>query len=185
MKKIISLLVAVLIAISGSVCALAAQSPGGETKPDQFNVVGTVTQGDDKVADVVIEISGKQDTTDDKGTYRIEEVEVGTNTITFKKGEEVLGTITAKIEKGNTTKFEKLADGSYVITVASNVATINIDFNIKDDTTVEITKVTAAGNDSPIGPPMGDAMSAVAMLVLVLSLGGIMVSVFFKKKYSC
>ena len=185
MKKLISLLVAILIAISGSVCAFAAQSPGGETKPDQFNVVGTVTQGDEKLTEVTIEIGDKKVTVDDKGNYRIEGLEAGTYTATFKKGDNVLGTVTFEISKGTATKYEKLPDGSYKITVAENVFTIDIDFNVKDDGAVEIIGVTNAGNDSPVGPPMGDMMTNIAMLVLVLSLGGIAVSVFFKKKYSC
>ena len=185
MKKIVSLLAAFLIAISGSVCAFAAQSPGGTPKPDQFNIVGTVTEGKEKLADVIVEIGNKKDTTSEEGTYRIEAVETGSHTVVFKKAEQEVGSVSFKIAKGNETKYEKLADGSYDITVASNVATINIDFNIKEDGTVEITKVTPAGNDSQVGPPMGDITTNILMLVLVISLGGIMVSAFFKKKFSC
>lgn len=185
MKKLISLLVAVLIAISGSVCVFAAQSPGGEAKPDQFNVVGTVTQNDKAITGITIEIGDKKDDVDGKGNYRIEGVEAGTHTVTFKKGDEVLGTVTFKIAKGDATEYKKLPDESYDITVASNVLTIDIDFNIKKDGAVAIIGVINAGNDSPVGPPMGDMMTNIAMLVLVLSLGGIAVSVFFKKKYSC
>lgn len=185
MKKIVSLLAAFLIAISGSVCAFAASSPGGEVKPDQFNIVGTVTQEGKKAADIIVEIGDKKDTTSDKGACRIEGIEVGSHIISFKKANDELGTVSFKIAKGKTTKYEKLADGSYDIIVASNVATINIDFNIKDDGTVEITKVVPAGNDSPVGPPMGDVFTNIAMLVLALSFIGILVSIFFKRKYTC
>ncbi len=185
MKKIVSLLAAFLIAISGSVCVFAAQSPGGVIKPDQFNIVGTVTQKGEKAADIIVEIGNKKDTTSDKGAYRIEGIEAGSHTVSFKKANDELGTVSFKIAKGKTTKYVKLADGSYDITVASNVATINIDFDIKEDGTAEITKVTPAGNGSPIGPPMGDMFTNIAMLVFALSLTGILVSVFFKKKYSC
>ena len=185
MKKIVSLLAAFLIAISGSVCAFAAQSPGGEVKPDQFNVVGTVTKGEEKLADIVVEIGDKTATTSTKGAYRIEGIEVGSHTVSFKKAESELGNVAFAIAKGTETKYEKLADGSYNITVASNVATITIDFNIKADGTVEITKVTPAGNDSPVGPPLGDVVPTIAMLLLVISAAGIMFSLFFKKKYCC
>ena len=104
MKKIVSLLAAFLIAISGSVCAFAANSPGGEVKPDQFNVVGTVTKGDEKLADIVVEIGDKTATTDKKGAYRIEGVEVGSHAVIFKKSGSELGKVSFKITKGTETK---------------------------------------------------------------------------------
>lgn len=185
MKKIVSLLAALLIAISGSVCAFAAQSPGGEIKPDQFNVVGTVTINDNKTHNITVTIGDKSATTDKKGAYRIESIEVGTHTVTFTEGENELGKVSFEIKKGSDTKFEKLPNGTYEITVASNVATINIDFKINEDGSVEITKVSPAGNDSPVSPPLGDMSATVAMFALIISFAGIMISAFFRKRYSC
>ena len=185
MKKIVSLLAAFLIAISGSICAFAASSPGGEVKPDQFNVVGTVTKGEEKLADIVIKIGNKNATTDKKGAYRIEGIEAGKHTAILTNGETELGTVSFNIAKGTETKYEKLNDNSYNITVAANIATILIDFNVNENGTIEITKVAPAGNDSPVSPPLGDIMSTIATLILLVSFAGIMVSVFFKKKYSC
>lgn len=184
MKRLVSLLATFLIAISGSISAFAISSPGGEIKPDQFNIVGTVTKGEEKFSDVIVTIGDKNATTNKNGSYRIEALESGDHTIYFKTDDKVLGSLRIKIEKGKTTGYEKLADGSYLITVASNIITLNIDFSINDDGVIKIIKVSPAGNDSPTSPPSGDMMPTISVLALIISFTGIVICSFFKKRYS-
>lgn len=185
MKKIISFFTMALVAISASLCVFAADSPSGEVKPDQFNIVGTITKDGSAYSSVNVKLDDADNvTTDSKGSFRIENIKSGDHVIAITKDSKEIGTINFTIAKGNNTKFDKLDDGSYNISVAANISTLAIDFAIDNNGNVTITKVSAAGNDSPQSPGTGDVFSVVCMTLLLISCGGVLTAAYYRKRYS-
>lgn len=183
MKKIISFLAVAIIAFSASFSVFAASSPGGGVKPDQFDIVGTLTKDDAKYPSVVVSLDGvKKDTTSDKGEFRIDDIKPGDHVITFTVDSVEIGKLSFTLTKGTDTGFKLLSDGSYNITVAANVTAIAVNFDI-DDGKVVITKLVA-GNGSSGSPGTADVATTACAVIFVISLAGVAFSAYCRKKYS-
>ncbi len=182
MKKLAVLLFAVIIAVSSSVCAFAVSSPTGQEKEDKYVVSGTVKQNDKVVDGASVSIdNGAAVTTDDKGTYRIENITAGSHKLVVTKGD-VTGTVTFVIQKGTETKYVQNADGTYTISVLQGVTTIDISLALDAQNKVTISNVNASGNASPDSPQTSDVAGYV--LAIVLAVSGAAAFSFSRKAFS-
>lgn len=179
MKKIIAFLTMAFITISASMCVFAASSPSGESKPDEFNVIGNVEFS----ATVAVIDDDLESKIDKNGNFRIEGIETGTHVLVIKNDSVEVGKVTFSVAKGKETKYVLLEDGSYDITVAANISTIRIDFKI-DGGKIVISELAPAGNDSPQSPETGDVATSACVMLLVISFVGIVSSAYFRKKYA-
>ncbi len=179
MKKLISILTMAIIAISSSICVLAASSPSGEVKPDKFNIIGNAGQS----VSIIVLDQGEDVKVDSNGAFRLDSVTAGEHIITFKSESKELGNVKINVNKGTETKFTSISEGNYDISVAANITTIKINFDIKDDKIV-ITKVDAAGNDSAQSPETGNMSLNLLTVMLLVSFVGIVSCIFVKKRHS-
>ena len=182
MKKIAILFLAVIIAALSSLSVFAVSSPSGEPQEDKYTIVGIIVQGKKVVSDLSVSLDGGTAVkTDSKGAYRIENVTVGAHKLVLEKGtlkDEINFTIT----KGTETKLTKNADGSYLISVAQTIVSLDIPISFDINGKATIIKVTPAGNTSPNSPITSDVFGYAVAVIAVIS--GAAVLVFSKKSYS-
>lgn len=182
MKKIVILFFAVIIAVVSSISAFAVSSPSADPQEDKYTIVGIIVQDKKEVADVSVSLDGGTAVkTDAKGAYRLENVTVGAHKLTIEK-ETLKGEINFTVTKGTETKLVKNADGSYTISVAQTVVTLDIPLSFDAQGKATILKVTPAGNTSPNSPITGDVFGYLVATLAVVS--GAAVLTLSKKSYS-
>lgn len=182
MKKIVILLCAVIVAAFSSISAFAVSSPSGEPQEDKHTIVGIIVQGNKELADASVSLDdGEPVKTDSKGAYRLENITEGTHKLTIEKGN-TKSEINFTISKGTETKFTKNADGSYSITVAQTVTSLDIPISFDTQGKATIIKVTPAGNTSPNSPITADSFGFIAAVLAIIS--GLALTVSYKKSHS-
>lgn len=182
MKKAIVLFVTIIIAALSSVSAFAVSSPSGDPQEDKYTIVGIIVQGNKELADASISLDdGEATKTDSKGAYRLEEVTEGAHKLTIEKGN-TKSEINFTISKGTETKLTKNTDGSYSISVAQSIASLDMPISFDEQGKATIIKVSPAGNTSPNSPITADSFGYIAVVIAVLS--GFLLIVSRKKSYS-
>ncbi len=185
MKKLVVLLFSVIVAISASFSVFAAPSPGGDEITDKYNVVVKVTDKDGKAtAEYKVSINSAAKDTDSKGSVRFEDLAIGAHTIGVLKGDSLVDEIAINIQKGDKTEAVKVSDDNYNITVKSGVSTIYITLAQDGENDFSIKNANAVGNDSPDSPPLGDLSMTVVALGLVLSLAGVAITGYCRKRFN-
>lgn len=158
----------------------AAAAPTEKT----YTIVGTVTENGKPAQGVTLELRSKLKTfvTGADGKFRFDKVETGEHSLTALRDGKVVGYLPFSLEEsGEGVNVQKLPDGTYRLTVAGNVATLELAVSMQDDGTMTITKAAAisdkqaeetyppaTGDDSMIGYWLA-AMLAAGALVLLLA----------------
>lgn len=185
MKKLVVLLFSVVVALSASFSVFAASSPSGEEITDKYNVVVTVTKDGKVTSGYKVSVDGTvSKDTDSKGSVKFDNLTVGAHTIGFYKGDSKLDDIAINIQKGDKTEAVKVSDDNYTITVKSGVSTVYINVALDGENDFSIKNANSVGNDSPDSPPTGDFAMTVVALGFVISLAGVMITGYCKKRFN-
>ena len=176
MKKLLSVILSVVMAMSAFSVAFAAESDGVPTVFDvsednyyqiteeNYDPDGIVFTGNNP--DTLISIETNVDIIFrdllfgwmDVGSAESVDITLeGDNTINSTAG---VGISTVGADK----------DGNvYNITVKEGIISINVEFVLNAQGALEITAVTPAGNDSPIAPPLGETVPYAIAIVVAIS----------------
>ena len=159
------------------------QAPASPTQKT-YTVVGTVTENGQPAAGITLELRSKLKTfvTGADGKFRFDNVETGEHSLTALRDGKVVGYLPFALEEGGEgVNVQKLPDGTFQLTVAGNVATLELAVSMQDDGTMTITKAAsildkqaeeayppATGDYSMIGYWLA-AMTSAGALVLLLA----------------
>lgn len=149
-----------------------------------YTIVGMVTENGKPSQGVTLELRSKLKTfvTGADGKFRFDKVEAGPHSLTALRNGKVVGYLPFSLEEsGEGVNVQKLPDGTFQLTMAGNVATLELAVSMQDDGTMTITKAEAisdkqagetyppaTGDDSMIGYWL-TAMTAAGALVLLLT----------------
>lgn len=149
-----------------------------------YTVVGTVTENDQPAAGVTLELRSRLKTfvTGADGKFRFDQVESGNHSLTALRDGKVVGFLSFTLEEnGDGINVKKLPDGTFLLTVDNNVATLELTITINGDSTMDITKAESITEDKAqqnYPPATGDnswivywltAMLAASVLVILLA----------------
>lgn len=162
------------------------QAPDKEIR---FTVNGSVLKSGNPYPGVTVELRSTLRTTvtDKDGKFTFRDVESGHHSLTVIDDGKVVGYVEFELKAGSATDFTLLVDGSYLVTVPNDTASVDFKFDVTDDGRVEITDVTAntkKPGGSVISPETGDNSNSMFWTVslIISGLTLCLILVYSKKK---
>lgn len=153
-----------------------------------YTVVGTVTENGQPAAGVTLELRSRLQTfvTGADGKFRFDKVEYGEHSLTALRDGKAVGYLSFTLEEnGDGVNIKKLPDGTFLLTVDGNVATLELAITMNGDGTMDIVKATSITEEKAqqnYPPATGDDSMLVCWFAAMLAAGALVILLMAYRK---
>lgn len=162
----------------------ALASPSGKT----YAIVGMVVENGNPAQGITLELRSSLKTfvTGADGKFRFDKVESGSHSLTALRDGKVVGYLPFVLDEGlDGVNIKKLPDGTFQLTVAGNVATLELAVSMNNDGTMDITKAAAITDqqaEQTYPPATGDNSQVLGWAAAMFAAGALALLLLRKRR---